>query len=177
MIKFLIEPGFDVKPPQREAGNAGIDFFVPNLNEIFRAAFHAKNNILKTYIKENEDGTAAIVITPHADANIPSGIHSYINENIGLIAVNKSGIASNKKLVVGACLVDPNYQGIIHCHVINTSDQPQIIPLGTKIVQFVPYEFDTSDIEVISNTTKEDFYKDLAFNNRGDGAFGSTGTN
>ena len=174
MIKFLIEPGYDVKPPQREAGNAGIDFFVPNLNEIFRAAFIAKNNTLKTRIVEEEDGTAYISIAPHADANIPSGIHSYIAPNIGLIAVNKSGIASNKKLVVGAQLVDPNYQGIIHCHVINTTDRPQVIPLGTKIVQFVPYEFDTSEIEVVSNVTKEDFYSEMTFNNRGDGAFGST---
>ena len=27
MLKFLIESGYDVKAPQREAGNAGVDFF------------------------------------------------------------------------------------------------------------------------------------------------------
>jgi dUTPase len=174
MIKFLIEPGYDVKPPQREAGNAGIDFFVPKLNSVFEQAFDAKNDPIKACIKKNEDGTAYIIVAPHGDANIPSGIHSYIAPNIGLIAVNKSGIASKKKFVTGACLVDPNYQGIIHCHVMNTSDKPQIIDFETKIVQFVPYEFDNSEIEVFSNITKEEFYSDMTFNNRGDGAFGST---
>lgn len=174
MIKFLIEPGYDVKPPQREAGNAGIDFFVPNYNEVFAEAFTLKNNPLKARIQKNDEGNYIIIVAPHADANIPSGIHSYINENTGLIAVNKSGIASKKKFVTGACLVDPNYQGIIHCHVMNTSDSVQTIDLGTKIVQFVPYIFDTDSIEVVSDMTKEDFYSDMTFNNRGDGAFGST---
>jgi dUTPase len=57
---------------------------------------------------------------------------------------------------------------------MNTSDKPQIIDFVTKIVQFVPYEFDNSEIEVVSNVTKEEFYSDMTFNNRGDGAFGST---
>ena len=175
MIKFLIEPGYDVKPPQREAGNAGIDFFVPNYNKVFAEAFAEKNNPLKARIKTDEDGNSYIIVAPHGDANIPSGVHSYINANTGLIAVNKSGIASKKKFVTGACLVDPNYKGIIHCHVMNTSDQVQTIELGTKIVQFVPYQFDTSDIEVVSETTAEDFYADMTFTNRDNGAFGSTG--
>ena len=175
MIKFLIEPGYDVRNPQREAGNAGIDFFVPNLPETFREAFNAKNNPNIARIKRDEDGTSYIIVAPHGDANIPSGIHSYIEPNIGLIAVNKSGIASNKKFVVGACLVDPNYKGIIHCHVINTSDQPQVIELGTKIVQFVPYEFDNSEITVESDISSDEFYANMTFTNRGAGAFGSTG--
>lgn len=175
MIKFLIEPGFDVKPPQREAGNAGIDFFIPKYNEFFVEAFNAKNNPNIARIKRDEAGTAYIIIAPHGDANIPSGIHSYIEPNIGLIAVNKSGIASNKKLVVGACLVDPNYKGIIHCHVMNTSDQSQVIELDTKIVQFVPYEFDTSEISVESGISSEEFYANMTFTNRDEGAFGSTG--
>lgn len=177
MIKFLIEPGYDVKPPQRETGNAGIDFFVPNYNSVFVEAFNAKNNPNIARIKRDEDATAYIIVAPHGDANIPSGIHSYIEPNIGLIAVNKSGIASNKKLVTGACLVDPNYKGIIHCHVMNTSDKPQVIELGTKIVQFVPYEFDTSEIKVESGISSDEFYSEMTFDNRGDGAFGSTGLN
>ncbi len=177
MVKFLIEQGFDVRPPQRDAGNVGVDFFVPKLNDTFKEAFNAKNNPLKAYIKTNEDGKSYIVVAPHSDANIPSGIHSLLPENVGLIAVNKSGIASKKKFVVGACLVDPNYEGIIHCHMINTSDHIQTIDLDSKIVQFVPYIFDTDTIEVCNGISKEEFYKDLAFNNRGDGAFGSTGIN
>jgi dUTPase len=175
MVKFLIEQGFDVRPPQRDAGNVGVDFFVPKLTDTFKEAFNAKNNPLKARIKTDEEGKSYIIVAPHGDANIPSGIHSLLPENVGLIAVNKSGIASKKKFVVGACLVDPNYKGIIHCHVMNTSDQPQVIELGTKIVQFVPYEFDNSEIAVESGISSDEFYANMTFTNRGAGAFGSTG--
>lgn len=172
MLKFLIEPGYDVKAPQREAGNAGVDFFIPNYNSFFEDAFNLKNDRKKAtldFVKKQ------IVIKPHCDANIPSGIHSFMDKDTGLLALNKSGIASKKKLIVGACLVDPNYQGIIHCHVINTSDEEVAVDLGTKLVQFVPYKFDTTEIVVESNMSQEDFYADLEFSNRGAGGFGSTG--
>lgn len=172
MIKFFIEPGYNVKFPQRELGNAGVDFFIPEYSEVFEEAFKEKNiNTGATIDFEKK----CITIKPHGDVNIPSGIRSFFDKDTGLIAVNKSGIATKKKLTVGACLVDPNYQGIIHCHVINTSDVDVTIELGTKIVQFVPYRFDTSEIVVESNISKEEFYSNLEFSNRGDGAFGSTG--
>lgn len=174
MIKFLVEPGFEVKSPSREPGNAGIDFYIPKYNEVFKKAFEEKNDPHKAAIvKSNE--IYYIVIAPHGDANIPSGIHSFFDEDTGLIQVNKSGIAAKKKLVTGACLIDASYQGIIHCHVLNTSAEQQMLELDTKVVQFVPYKFDTSTIEVIRESTKEEFYKDLKFTNRKDGGFGSTG--
>ena len=43
MIKFFIEPGYTVKKPEREYGNAGIDFFVPEYTEAFAKAFNEKN--------------------------------------------------------------------------------------------------------------------------------------
>lgn len=172
MLKFLIEPGYIVKAPQREAGNAGVDFFVPDYSREFEDAFNLKNDPSKAVLDFVKN---RIVIKPHCDANIPSGIHSFMDKDTGLLAMNKSGIASKKKLIVGACLVDPNYQGIIHCHVINTSDEEVAIDLGTKIVQFVPYKFDTTEIVVEDNISQEEFYSDLEFSNRGAGGFGSTG--
>lgn len=172
MLKFLIEPGYIVKAPQREAGNAGVDFFIPDYSRDFEDAFNLKNDPNKAVLDFVKN---RIVIKPHCDANIPSGIHSFMDKDTGLLAMNKSGIASKKKLIVGACLVDPNYQGIIHCHVINTSDEEVAVDLGTKIVQFVPYKFDTTEIVVEDNISQEEFYSDLEFSNRGAGGFGSTG--
>ena len=43
MIKFFIEPNYDVKAPTRDFGNAGVDFFIPNYSEAFIEAFRAKN--------------------------------------------------------------------------------------------------------------------------------------
>ena len=43
MIKFFIEPGYEVKQPERERGNAGIDFFIPSNTETFVNAFKQKD--------------------------------------------------------------------------------------------------------------------------------------
>lgn len=175
MIRFFIEPGYDVKAPQREFGNAGVDFFIPNMTPTFKEAFEAKNKD-GAEIFQTVEGEWCICIKPHGDVNVPSGVRSFIPSNVALEAQNKSGVAAKHKLVYGAATVDANYQGIIHCHLINTSNREVIIPLGTKIVQFIPRIIDTSDIEVVCDGNFDKFYKDFEFNNRGDGAFGSTGT-
>jgi dUTP pyrophosphatase len=175
MIKFFIEPGYDVKVPVRDAGNAGVDFFIPNYNETFMEAFEAKNIDDNAFICTNADGKTVVRIMPHGRANIPSGIRSFIPANVALEAQNKSGIASKYGLVYGASVVDANYQGIIHISLINTTDQSVDLPLGMKAVQFLPRVIDISPIEVYNNMTLDEFYKDFEFSNRGEGAFGSTG--
>ena len=174
MIKFFIEPGYDVKAPVRDNGNAGVDFFIPRYSEAFVEAFKVKNaeknaNLIKL------DNEWVIRIEPHGRTNIPSGIRSFISPNIALEAQNKSGIATRYGLVYGAATVDANYQGIIHISLINTTDEPIFLPLGMKVVQFIPRLIDISPIEVYNNISLDEFYKDFEFANRGEGAFGSTG--
>ena len=174
MIKFFIEPNYDVKAPVRDAGNAGVDFFIPNYSEAFIKAFNEKNSEKNAnLIKLDKD--YAIRIEPHGRANIPSGIRSYISPNVALEAQNKSGIATKHGLTYGASVVDANYQGIIHISLINTTDEPVFLSLGTKAVQFIPRIIDISPIEVYNTVSLEEFYKDFEFSNRGEGAFGSTG--
>ena len=175
MIKLFIEPNYDVKAPVRDSGNAGIDFFIPNYNEVFFEAFKAKNLPDNALITTVEDGTIVIRVMPHGRANIPSGIRSYISPYVALEAQNKSGIASKYGLVYGASVVDANYQGIIHISLINTTEQTIDLPLGMKAVQFIPRLIDISPIEVCNNISLDEFYKDFEFTNRGEGAFGSTG--
>ena len=175
MIKFFVEPGYDVKAPEREYGNAGIDFRIPNYNEVFHDAFNAKNAPDFAYLAENEEGNIVIRIMPHGRVNIPSGIRSRIDANVALEAQNKSGIATKLGLIYGASVVDANYTGIIHLSMINSTDKEIDIPLGTKLVQFIPRFIDISPVEVYNNVSLEEFYKDFEFSNRGEGAFGSTG--
>jgi dUTPase len=176
MIKFLIEPGYDVKAPVRDAGNAGVDFYIPNKTDAFVAAFTEKNSPENALIEHcNASGNDYIVIPAHGRANIPSGIRSFIPANVALEAQNKSGIASKYGLVYGASVVDANYQGIIHISLINTTDKVVSLPLGMKAVQFLPRVIDISPIEVYNNISLDEFYKDFEFSNRGEGAFGSTG--
>ena len=175
MIKLFIEPGYDVKTPVRDYGNAGIDFFIPNYNKVFAEAFSAKNNPSQAYLSTDIDGIRIIRIMPHGRVNIPSGIRSYISPNVALEAQNKSGIATKHGLVYGASVVDANYQGIIHISLINTTNNVIELPFGMKAVQFLPRLIDISPVEVYNNMSIDEFYKDFEFSNRGEGAFGSTG--
>lgn len=175
MIKFFIEPGYDVKHPEREYGNAGVDFYIPNNTETFMKAFEEKNNPDNAHWAANEDGEVYLYIAPHGRINIPSGVRSRISTNVALEAHNKSGIATKHGLVFGASTIDSNYQGIIHISLINTTDKFIELPLGMKIVQFIPRLIDISPVEVYDNMAFDEFYKDFEFTNRGEGAFGSTG--
>lgn len=177
MINFLIEPGYDVKKPEREFGNAGIDFFIPNYTNLFAEAFTEKNLTKNASLIYNSDNPekSVIRIEPHGRVNIPSGIRSRICVNVALEAHNKSGIATKHGLIFGASTVDASYQGIIHISLINTTDSAIELPLGMKIIQFIPRIIDISDITVYDNISFDEFYKDFEHTNRGEGAFGSTG--
>ena len=174
MIRFYIEPGYEVKHPEREYGNGGVDFFIPNYTEVFEKAFADKNLRQNAYMEQSADGWF-IIIPEHGRVNIPSGIRSRISPNVALEAQNKSGIATKHGLVYGAATVDASYTGIIHCSLINTTNRAVKLPLGMKIVQFIPRIIDTSTVEVYDGITLDEFYKDFEFTNRGEGAFGSTG--
>ena len=175
MIKFLIEPGYDVKAPVRDYGNAGVDFFIPNRTDTFVKAFNEKNSAGNAVLDFDSNDDLVIKIMPHGRANIPSGVRSFISANVALEAQNKSGIATKHGLVYGASVVDANYQGIIHISLINTTSKVVELPLGMKAVQFLPRLIDISPIEVYNNMSLDEFYKDFEFSNRGEGAFGSTG--
>ena len=135
----------DVRTPSRGTElSAGIDFFVPNEFEEF-------------------------TLDPGEDARILSGIKVQIPENHVLIAFNKSGVALKKGLMVGACVVDEDYQGEISLHVIATK-KTKILP-GEKLVQFVllPVSYDSLDVVPESELFDVE-------TSRGSGGFGSTGT-
>ena len=176
MIKFFMEPGYNVKKPEREYGNAGIDCFVPYMNETFEKAFNLKNSVENAYLKYNGEADSwSVRIPAHGRANIPSGVRSRIPVDIALEAQNKSGVAAKHGLVYGASTIDAAYKGIIHISVINTTAEEVDLPLGMKLIQFIPRVIDPDDIEVHDDITLEEFYADFEFDNRGEGAFGSTG--
>lgn len=164
MIEFIKTR--NVKSPERDASeNAGIDFYIPEKDSF--TPEEIKNFGEHVYVEDN-----TITIYPHSDIKIPAGIKSKFPNNVALVAYNKSGIATKKKLVVGAQVIDTSYQGEWHLHLINTSDEPQWIEFGQKIVQFIPQIIDTSDV-VISNLPENEFFTETT--ERGAGGFGSTG--
>ena len=174
----------NVKNPVRDPlENAGIDFYIPECNSEFVKDLSAKNPKLKvvsngfaafiakalrkTYIRRGK-----IYIAPHKDIIIPTGIKSKFSPSLALVANNKSGIATKKKLVFGASVIDTSYQGEWHAHVINTSNKYQVVECGTKVIQFIPHIISVEPIEVLDIPEKEFYTKKTS---RGDGWQGSTG--
>lgn len=137
----------DVKTPvYGTVGSAGIDFFVP-----------------EDFIEQR--------IGPGEDVLIPSGIKARVPDGLMLKAENKSGIATKKRLQVGACVVDSDYQGEIHIHVYNTKKDGAVeIAPGMKLVQFILQRVEHADLEECF-TLEEVFPTE---SERGEGGFGST---
>jgi len=138
----------DVKTPERGTSrSAGIDFFIPN------------------------DYNGNTFISPGESVLIPSGIRAEVPKGYMLTAFNKSGVATKKSLVVGACVVDEDYQGEIHIHLINSGDESVDIKPGDKIVQFILVPVNYDIIQVVSN---QELFEEIS--ERGEGGFGSTDT-
>lgn len=154
----------DVKSPCRGTKlSAGIDFFVPN------------------------DWNWGIerVIQPGERVLIPSGIKVNVPTGHALVAFNKSGVATKTGLIIGACVVDEDYQGEIHLSLINTNNSREIFAEGTyvkldgtvaispgeKLAQFIllPVNYAMPEETGADKLYVED-------TERGEGGFGSTGT-
>ena len=134
----------EVKDPQQAEGDAGIDFFIP---KDFRPTS----------------------LEPGESAVIASGIKAIVPKGYALIAFNKSGIAVNRGLQVGACVVDSSYRGEIHIHLTNVSDLATHIAPHDKIIQFVLLPYIPGDLKLITTDKYDDDNT-----KRGSGKFGST---
>ena len=154
MLKFLKIR--NVKNPEREAGNAGIDLFIPNDFE-------------------------PLTLRPLERIIIPSGLKvrielsealSLFNLGIDLLVENKSGVSTKKGLLVTACEIDENYTGEIHIGVVNVSNNDVTIYPKENIVQVVPRVYINEQIQKTEN--KNHFYKGFKWTNRGENGFGST---
>ena len=104
----------NVKSPVRGTGKAaGIDFFVPNFGS-----------------------NKGFIVNPGTDVLIPSDIKMEIPEGYMLMAADKSGVVTSKWacimanrkpkpeafesiVILGAKIVDEDYQGEIHIHLVN----------------------------------------------------------
>jgi dUTP pyrophosphatase len=137
-------------PVRAHATDAGMDlFFCPPPNDMIPKQIES--------------------IFPHDQAVLPTGLKIEVPEGYMLEIKNKSGIASKRGLLVGACVVDRGYTGEIFVNLHNPSDRCQTIHAGDKIAQAVFVKI-TTDIKLVES---ENIYDEET--SRGDGALGSTG--
>jgi len=144
--------------------DAGIDFFIPDYNEQFLKDLREKNktNNFAFFIE-----TEKILLYPHNRILIPSGLKINVPCNTALIAFNKSSMGI-QGLIVGACVIDPGYQGEVHISLINTSSKSIELICGQKIIQFILLPL----IEVCITEIQSNLYDSKS--SRGEGGFGST---
>lgn len=152
----------DVKSPERgTARSAGIDFFVPN-------------NFFTTQLE------------PHEDLLIPTGIRVSIPEGFMLLGADKSGVSTSKQAIVdagrspknsafasptiiGAKIIDEDFQGELHIHIINLGAFPITVKPGMKISQFILVPVDYCALEEVPD---DQLFSEES--ERGSGCFGST---
>ena len=154
----------NVKSPVRGTGKAaGIDFFVPNFEKEF-------------------------TLCPMQDLLIPSGIKMEIPEGYMLMGADKSGVVTSRYaclgagrdpkpeaftsvVILGAKIVDEDYQGEIHIHLVNVGNDTVFIKPGMKIAQFILMPVSYEELEEVP---EEKLFSRSS--ERGEGALGSTGS-
>lgn len=162
-----------VKNPNRaHPFDAGIDFYVPE--DLTTDTMKEKNvSGCNIAIEFGSDGfIKSFKLKPNESVLIPSGIKVNVPEGYMLQYANKSGIASKKGLLVGACIVDSGYMGECHIDLHNVSNREQIVNAGDKIVQGILIPVALGECNEVEN---EDSLFDSS-SSRGSGGFGSSGT-
>lgn len=145
-MKIQIKKIRDVKTPSRGTPeSAGLDFYIP-----------------KDYIDSQ------MLLMPGQSVFIPSGIKVRIPKGYALVAFEKSGVAVKQGLTVGAKVVDSDYDGEVHLHLVNTSYSRIYIQPEQKITQFILLPIELADVEEVTEFEERE-------SQRGEGGFGSTG--
>ncbi len=133
-------------PHRAHAHDAGMDFF---------------------FIPEDK---RPVLIGPGDSAVLQTGLKIEVPRGYMLQIMNKSGVASKRSLLTGACVVDHGYTGEIFVNLHNVGKETQMIEPGTKLAQGVFIQVETFDLELIE---EDDIYGKVT--SRGSGALGSTG--
>lgn len=170
-IKFLKVRNV-ITPQRAHEHDAGIDFFLPQLDDEMIISLHDKNDGKRVVVKPVAPGKPYLRINPGQRVLIPTGIKAILpNKNSAFIAFNKSGLASKKGIIVTAQVVDADYTGEIHVGLLNTSMYQVNFFSGDKIGQFVYVPIYLPEMEQIN---EEEFLRLTEGSDRGEGGFGST---
>ncbi|GJQ86803.1 hypothetical protein Trydic_g5592 [Trypoxylus dichotomus] len=108
------------------------------------------------------------VIPPHGKEIVDTGIKIELPEGCYGRIAPRSGLAAKNFIDVGAGVIDEDYRGVVKVVLFNHSDTHFDVKKGDRIAQLICERIYYPDIEEV---------EDLNNTMRGDGGFGSTGTN
>ena len=128
---------------------------------------------LDIYFNPDDSSTTGVMLYPGESKLFQTGLKFGIPHGYMLEVKNRSGNASKRSLIVGACVVDSGYDGEVFVNLHNIGREPQLIEKGMKIAQVVM-------IPVVHfralETTQDNLYDwyPITMSDRGTGALGST---
>jgi dUTP pyrophosphatase len=126
--------------------------------------YYCPNEDKKLYDEKN------FHIPPKESRLLPTGIKVEVPYGYMLEIKNKSGLAHKRQLLVGACVVDPGYDGELYVNLHNIGQKTQIIESGEKIAQAILIPIVHCRVEEVKTDEFLNFHSE-----RGHGGFGSTG--
>lgn len=113
---------------------------------------------------------AAVRIAPGQSVLLETGIKMQVPPSCMLQIMNKSGVASKRHLITGACVVDEGYTGEIFVNLHNIGKDVEFIEPGQKVAQGVFVNIEKPQLWEVQ---EDDIYDQET--SRGSGALGSTG--
>lgn len=131
---------------------------------------------LDVFFNPDTEWSAAedVIIHPGANEKMCTGLRFGIPHGYMLQVMNRSSMAANKSLVVGAHCIDSGYDGEVFIDLHNVGRSPKWIKPGDKIAQLVM-------VPVVHfravRTPHDNLYTwaPITISSRGEGGFGSTG--
>ena len=82
-------------------------------------------------------------------------------------------MAAKRQLIVGACVIDPGYNGELFINLHNVGNENRVLKSGDKIAQLVMIPVIHFRARKLLTDTLYD--SNICISNRGAGGFGSTG--
>ena len=126
---------------------------------------------LDVHFNPKDPELSGVWLEPGESKLFSTGLKFGIPHGYMLEVKNRSGNASKRSLLVGACVVDSGYDGEIFVNLHNTGKQTQWFKDGDKVAQGVLVPVNLCEIEEVSDPNE--LNKDST---RGEGALGSTGS-
>ena len=119
------------------------------------------------------NGTDSVTVGPGESAVLPTGLKFGVPHGYMLEVKNRSGLASKRSLVVGACVIDSGYDGEVFINLHNIGTETQVVSAATKIAQLVMVPVVHFRAIETGRDNLYDWYP-ITISDRGDGGFGST---
>lgn len=113
--------------------------------------------------------TTDAFLSPHSTVMVPTGVRVAVPEGYALFIHPRSGLAAKQGLTVlnAPGTVDAGYRGEIMVLLHNTTGDAVTVPAGTRIAQAVVQKVERIRWEIVQSLDETE---------RGEGGFGSTGT-